>query len=127
MVRQNPKEKLNNKAAKMIDLALDEVFMGGEKSITASFKDSRNDKKVYNLTVTVEVTFEEEATNTSNNTNHNCNCCTNTGDNTGNNTGDNTGDNTGNNNSTPVNPTTNTPTAQDVDLDDGDNGVDDDF
>jgi hypothetical protein len=117
MVRQNPKEKLNNKAAKMIDLALDEVFMGGEKSITASFKDSRNDKKVYNLTVTVGVTFEEEATNTSNNTNHNCNCGTNTGDNT----------NTGNNDSTPVNPTTNTPIAQDVDLDDGDNGVDDDF
>lgn len=115
MVRQNPKEKLNNKAAKMIDLALDEVFMGGEKSITASFKDSRNDKKVYNLTVTVGVTFEEEATNPSNNTNHNCNC------------GTNIGDNTGNNGSTPVNPTTNTPTAQDVDLDDGDNGVDDDF
>lgn len=115
MVRQNPKEKLNNKAAKMIDLALDEVFMGGEKSITASFKDSRNDKKVYNLTVTVGVTFEEEANNTSNNTNPNCNC------------GTNTGDNTGNNGSTPVNPTTNTPTVQDVDLDDGDNGVDDDF
>lgn len=111
MVRQNPKEKLNNKAAKMIDLALDEVFMGGEKSITASFKDSRNDKKTYNLTVTVGVTFEEEENNTSSNTN--CNC--------GNNT------NTGNNDSTPVNPTTNTPTAQDVDLDDGDNGVDDDF
>lgn len=117
MVRQNPKEKLNNKAAKMIDLALDEVFMGGEKSITASFKDSRNDKKVYNLTVTVGVTFEEEENNTSNNTNPNCNCGTNTGDNT----------NTGNNDSTPVNPTTNTPTAQDVDLDDGDNRVDDDF
>lgn len=115
MVRQNPKEKLNNKAAKMIDLALDEVFMGGEKSITASFKDSRNDKKVYNLTVTVGVTFEEEVNNTSNNTNPNCNC------------GTNTGNNTGNNDSTPVNPTTNTPTAQDVDLDDGDNGVDDDF
>ena len=115
MVRQNPKEKLNNKAAKMIDLALDEVFMGGEKSITASFKDSRNDKKVYNLTVTVGVTFEEEVNNTSNNTNPNCNC------------GTNTSDNTGNNGSTPVNPTTNTPTAQDVDLDDGDNGVDDDF
>ena len=119
MVRQNPKEKLNNKAAKMIDLALDEVFMGGEKSITASFKDSRNDKKVYNLTVTVGVTFEEEENNTSNNMNPNCNC--------GNNTGTNTGDNTGNNDSTPVNPTTNTPTAQDVDLDDGDNGVDDDL
>lgn len=109
MVRQNPKEKLNNKAAKMIDLALDEVFMGGEKSITASFKDSRNDKKTYNLTVTVGVTFKEEENNTS--SNMNCNC----------------GTNTGNNDSTPVNPTTNTPTAQDVDLDDGDNGVDDDF
>lgn len=60
MVKQNPKEKLNNKAAKMIDLALDEVFTGGEKSITASFRDSRYSDKKYILTVTLEVEFESE-------------------------------------------------------------------
>ena len=60
MVKQNPKEKLNNKAAKMIDLALDEVFEGGSKAITASFKDKKFDDKTYTLTVQVDVTFETE-------------------------------------------------------------------
>lgn len=60
MVKQNPKEKLNNKAAKMIDLALDEVFEGGSKAITASFKDKKFDDKIYTLTVQVDVTFETE-------------------------------------------------------------------
>lgn len=59
MVKQNPKEKLNNKAAKMIDLTLDEVFSGGEKSITASFKDSRYENKIYTLTVGLKVEFED--------------------------------------------------------------------
>lgn len=59
MVKQNPKEKLNNKAVKMIDLALDEVFMGGEKSISASFRDSRAPKKIYTLTIGVKVAFED--------------------------------------------------------------------
>lgn len=60
MVKQNPKEKLNNKAAKMIDLALDEVFTGGTKSITASFKDSRYADKLYTLTVEVAVNFLDD-------------------------------------------------------------------
>lgn len=63
MVKQNPKEKLNNKAVKMIDLALDEVFMGGEKSITASFRDMRMSKKIYTLTIGVKVEFEDENSN----------------------------------------------------------------
>lgn len=62
MVKQNPKEKLNNKAAKMIDLILDEVFTGGEKTITASFKDSRYDNKIYTLTVGLNVEFKEQDT-----------------------------------------------------------------
>lgn len=60
MVKQNPKEKLNNKAAKMIDLTLDEVFSGGEKSITASFKDSRYENKIYTLTVGLKVEYEDQ-------------------------------------------------------------------
>ena len=59
MVKQNPKEKLNNKAAKMIDLALDEVFQGGEKTITASFHDAKDEEKLYTLTIGVKVSWPQ--------------------------------------------------------------------
>lgn len=60
MVKQNPKEKLNNKATKMIDLALDEVYNGGEKTISASFMDSKDETKKYTLTIGVNVSWPEE-------------------------------------------------------------------
>lgn len=59
MVKQNPKEKLNNKAAKMIDLALDEVFNGGEKVISASFNDAKDENKKYTLTIGVNVSWPD--------------------------------------------------------------------
>ena len=53
-MKQTPKEKLNNKARKMIDLIYDEVVEGGEKEITASFFDSKTSTRL-NLTVKVQV------------------------------------------------------------------------
>ena len=48
------KEKLNDKARKMIDLIYDEVCNGGQESITSSFIGKKTGLK-YKLTVGVEV------------------------------------------------------------------------
>lgn len=53
-MKQTPKEKLNNKARKMIDLIYDEVIEGGEKEITSSFLDPKTSTRL-NLTVKVKV------------------------------------------------------------------------
>lgn len=68
-MRQTVREKLNDKARKMIDLVHDEVCEGGEKTITSSFINQRSRLK-YELTVALKVTDpnkedeEEEPTNT---------------------------------------------------------------
>lgn len=53
-MKQTAKEKLNNKARKMIDLIYDEVEEGGEKEIESSFFDDRHQKKC-KLTVKIAV------------------------------------------------------------------------
>lgn len=60
MVKQNPKEKLNNKSIKIIDLILDEVYDGGEKIITASFRDKKHTDKKYTLTIGLEVSYDQD-------------------------------------------------------------------
>lgn len=61
-MKPHPKEKLNNKAHKMIDLILDEIENGGSKTIAAGFIDDK-EKKSYVLTVglTVAKTVDGEA------------------------------------------------------------------
>lgn len=49
------KEKLNDKARKIIDLVYDEVCNGGESSITSSFV-GKNTNLKYELTVDLKVT-----------------------------------------------------------------------
>lgn len=73
-MKPHPKEKLNNKANKMIDLILDEIKTGGSKTITAGFTDEK-EKKNYILTVglTVSSTIEEEPM-TPENVCENCSC-----------------------------------------------------
>lgn len=51
-MKQSPKEKLNDKARKMIDLIYDEVQEGGEKEISSSFVDP---KTSFKCTLTVKV------------------------------------------------------------------------
>lgn len=77
-MKPNPKEKLNNKAHKMIDLILDEIKNGGSKTIAAGFTDE-NLKKNYVLTVglTVNSTVEEPPT-TPEDVCKNCSCNTET-------------------------------------------------
>lgn len=53
-MKQTVKEKLNNKARKMIDLIYDEVEEGGEKEIESSFFDHKHQKKC-KLTVKISV------------------------------------------------------------------------
>ena len=54
MMKITTKEKLNDKARKMIDLIYDEVCNGGEESITSSFIGKKTGLK-YKLTVGIEV------------------------------------------------------------------------
>ena len=53
-MKPHPKEKLNNKAYKMIDLIIDEISEGGSKTITAGFVDEK-EKKQFILTVGLTV------------------------------------------------------------------------
>lgn len=57
-MKPHPKEKLNNKANKMIDLILDEIVNGGSKTIAAGFIDDK-EKKSYVLTVGITVAKTE--------------------------------------------------------------------
>ena len=49
-MKLRPKEILKNKSDKMIDLIIDEIETGGEKSITAGFSKNNLD---YTITVTI--------------------------------------------------------------------------
>lgn len=57
-MKASPKEILNNKSNKMVDLILDEIRNGGAKTITAGFTD-KNDKQ-YILTVGISVSNPDE-------------------------------------------------------------------
>lgn len=59
-MKETPKEKLYDKARKMIDLIFDEVYEGGEKEITASYVDPKFKKK-HTLTVKVKIEDSESA------------------------------------------------------------------
>lgn len=123
-MRASPKEILNNKSNKMVDLILDEIRDGGSKTIAAGFTHDKT-KKNYVLTVGVTVTDVETNVNTPEDLCENCSCnCkpqapandteNNTPTDTGNDTS-NTGENTGNS-STEEEPTPNIPV---VDTGDG--------
>lgn len=58
-MKQTPKERLNDKARKMIDLIYDEVFEGGEKEISSSFFDPKTNLKSI-LSVKITVTSPED-------------------------------------------------------------------
>lgn len=58
-MRQTVKEKLNDKARKMIDLVYDEVCEKGEKNIAAAFVDKKTQLK-YELTLGLKVSDPEE-------------------------------------------------------------------
>ena len=58
-MRQTVKEKLNDKARKMIDLVYDEVCDKGEKNIVAAFIDKKTQLK-YELTLGLKVSDPEE-------------------------------------------------------------------
>ena len=58
-MKQSPKEKLNDKARKMIDLIYDEVRYGGERSITSTFTDKKVNSQ-YTLTVKIGVVDPRE-------------------------------------------------------------------
>lgn len=60
-MRASPKEILNNKSNKMVDLILDEIREGGSKTITAGFTDDKKDKN-YVLTVGITVTDIDKET-----------------------------------------------------------------
>lgn len=53
-MKATSKERLNDKARKMIDLIHDEVIDGGEKSISSSFLDHKNGNR-YTLEIKVKV------------------------------------------------------------------------
>ena len=73
-MKPHPKEKLNNKANKMIDLILDEIVNGGSKTIAAGFTDDK-EKKSYVLTVGLTVTKTiDEGPITPQNICENCSC-----------------------------------------------------
>lgn len=71
-MRASPKEKLNNKSNKMVDLILDEIEDGGSKTITAGFT-SDKEKKSYILTVGITVADIAEEIITQN-VCENCSC-----------------------------------------------------
>lgn len=58
-MKATPKEILNNKSNKMVDLILDEIRDGGSKTITAGFTDHKKDKN-YILTVGITVADVEK-------------------------------------------------------------------
>ena len=58
-MRQTVKEKLNDKARKMIDLVYDEVCEKGEKNIAAAFVDKKTQLK-YELTLGLKVSNPKE-------------------------------------------------------------------
>ena len=72
-MKPHPKEKLNNKAHKMIDLILDEIEKGGSKTIAAGFTDEK-EKKSYVLTVGLTVAAETVAPTTPEDLCENCSC-----------------------------------------------------
>ena len=72
-MKPNPKEKLNNKAHKMIDLILDEIEKGGSKTIAAGFSDEK-EKKSYILTVGLTVADVIDAPVTPEDVCENCPC-----------------------------------------------------
>lgn len=81
-MKATPKEILNNKSNKMVDLILDEIRDGGSKTITAGFTDHKKDKN-YILTVGITVAdVEKEDILEDVCANCSCNCNNNTSSNT---------------------------------------------
>lgn len=72
-MKPHPKEKLNNKANKMIDLILDEIEKGGSKTIAAGFSDEK-EKKSFILTVGLTVADIIDAPVTPEDVCENCPC-----------------------------------------------------
>ena len=72
-MKASPKEILNNKSNKMVDLILDEIREGGSKTIAAGFTHDKT-KKNYVLTVGITVTDVEENIDTPQDLCENCSC-----------------------------------------------------
>ena len=72
-MKATPKEILNNKSNKMVDLILDEIRNGGSKTIAAGFTHEKT-KKNYVLTVGVTVTDVETEVTTPVDICENCSC-----------------------------------------------------
>lgn len=72
-MKATPKEILNNKSNKMVDLILDEIRNGGSKTIAAGFTHEKT-KKNYVLTVGITVTDIETEVSTPIDVCENCSC-----------------------------------------------------
>ena len=72
-MKATPKEILNNKSNKMVDLILDEIRNGGSKTIAAGFTHEKT-KKNYVLTVGITVADVETEVTTPVDICENCSC-----------------------------------------------------
>lgn len=72
-MKASPKEILNNKSNKMVDLILDEIRNGGSKTIAAGFTHEKTNKN-YVLTVGITVTDVENTVSTPEDLCENCSC-----------------------------------------------------